>query len=79
MAQVIRNIKAGQKFEIIDNTVGGFEIGCIVEALNNIENVESWAGYFKWIGGYKPSYIKDINIALTQNVQDLKRFKGKIK
>lgn len=79
MAQRIVNIKAGQKFKIIDNTVGGFEIDCIVEALNNIENVEGWAGHFKWIGGYKPSYVEDKNIALTQNVQDLKRFKGKIK
>lgn len=79
MAQVIRNIKAGQKFKIVDNTLGGFEIDCIVEALNNIENVEGWAGHFKWIGGYKPSYVEDKNIALTQNVQDLKRFKGKIK
>ena len=79
MAQVIRNIKAGQKFEIIDTSYHGFDIGCIVEALNNIENVKSWAGHFKWIGGYKPSYVKDENIALTQKVQDLKRFKGKIK
>ena len=78
MAQVIRNIKAGQRFEIIDMQINGFEIGCIVEALDNTKNIGMFAGRFKWIGGYKPEYgYKEI--ILSQNVQDLKRFKGKIK
>ena len=79
MAQVIKNIKAGQRFEIIDVSCGGFDVGCIVEALDDIKNVERLAGNFKWIGGYKPAYMKNGDIVLWQNVQDLKRFKGKIK
>lgn len=76
MAQDIRNIKAGQKFLVIDMQINGFEIGCIIEALDNTTNVEIFAGRFKWIGGFKPAYYNKI---LGQNVQDLKRFKGKIK
>lgn len=78
MEQEIRNIKNGQKFEIIAMHINGFEIGCIVEALDNITNVKMFAGNFKWIGGFKPNYEYERTI-LGQNVQDLKRFKGKIK
>ena len=79
MAQKIVNIKAGQKFIIVDNSLGGFEVGCIVEALCDRDNVNCNAGYFKWIGGYEP---KDYNykiVELTHNKVDLKRYKGKIK
>lgn len=79
MRQVIKNIKAGQKFEIIGESCNGFDIGCIVEALNDINNVEYYAGDFKWIGGYKPTTFIYKTIVLGQNVKDLKRFKGKIK
>ena len=81
MAQAIRNIKAGQRFEIINVTIGGFDKGCIVEALVNKENIEedSFAGIFKWVGGFEPNYYNYKNAKLSQSVQDLKRFKGKIK
>ena len=84
MVQAIKNIKAGQKFTIVEMSCGGFDIGCIVEALDDIENVTRQAGNFKWIGGYKPTYVEysiinNKEIILIQNVEDLKRFKGKIK
>lgn len=80
MAQVIRNIKAGQKFEVVEMNIGGFDTGCIIEALDNIDNVKDIAGEFKWIGGVKPIYIyDDENITLTQKTIDLKRYRGKIK
>ena len=79
MAQRIVNIKAGQKFIIVDVSCGGFEMDCIVEALSDRDNVYSNAGYFKWIGGYKPEGYDYKIIELTQNKVDLKRYKGKIK
>ena len=79
MAQKIVNIKAGQKFIIVDNSCEGFEVGCIVEALCDRDNVSHNAGYFKWIGGYEPEGYNYKIVELTQNKVDLKRYRGKIK
>ena len=79
MTQAIRSIKTGQLFEVVEMSCHGFEIGCIIEALDDTTNVEEYAGNFKWIGGFKPSSYGYKDIVLRQNVQDLKRYKGKIK
>ena len=79
MAQRIVNIKAGQKFIIVGVSCRGFEVDCIVEALSDRDNVDSNAGYFKWIGGYKPKGYDYKIVVLRQNKVDLKRYKGKIK
>ena len=79
MAQRIVNIKAGQRFIIVNESCGGFEKGCIVEALCDRDSVHYNAGYFKWIGGYEPEYYDCRIVELTQNKVDLKRYRGKIK
>ena len=76
MAQRIVNIKAGQRFLVIDKEEIGFKENTIVEALESINNIdENMWFYCKWIGGNK-NYM---NIALKQNIEHLKRYKGKIK
>ena len=76
MAQDIRNIKAGQRFLVIDKKENGFNEGTIVEAIESIKNIneEKWFAC-KWIGGTK----KFTSIMLKQKIEHLKRFKGKIK
>ena len=77
MAQVIRNIKVGDKFIII-NTTTGFEYGVVVESLGeelNITNDESRFIRCKYVSG--ESEYK--TIWLWQKTVDLKRYKGKIK
>ena len=76
MKQDIRNVKAGQRFLVIDKENKGFKEGTIVEALESkdITEEDQWFRC-KWIGGterYK-------NITLGQKIEHLKRFKGKIK
>ena len=39
MAQAIRNIKAGQRFLVIDKENEGFTEGTIVKALESINNI----------------------------------------
>ena len=78
MAQAIRNIKAGQKFIIIDNLIEGFPIGAIVEATQTTMNCKGSAGDFKLIGGVDENYLYR-DIELRQRVCELKRYKGKIK
>ena len=87
MKQDIRNIKAGQRFLVIDKENKGFKEGTIVEALESKDNIGEndwfrckWVGendWFrcKWVGGN--DWYKDI--VLDQSVEQLKRFKGKIK
>lgn len=79
MAQAIKNVKAGQLFEVVGMSCKGFDLGCIIKALDDITNVKRTAGDFKWVGGFRPSGYNCENIVLTQNVQDLKRYRGKIK
>ena len=76
MAQAIKNIKAGQRFLVIDKKEDGFKEGTIVEALESKDNVSD-AYWFscKRVGGTE-HYI---NITLKQSTKHLKRFKGKIK
>ena len=78
MAQAIRNIKAGQKFIIIDNIIGGFPIGAIVEAQETTMKCKESAGVFKLIGGVDENYAyRELNF--NQRVSELKRYRGKIK
>ena len=76
MAQAIKNIKAGQRFLVIDKEEIGFKENAIVEALESKNNIDEniWF-YCRWIGGDK-SYMDKI---LMQNIKHLKRYKGKIK
>lgn len=79
MAQVIRNIKAGQLFEVIGRKSSGFQVGSIIKANEstiNIKDKYKFVGQFSWIGGSGEIY-KDITLA--QKTIDLKRHKGKIK
>lgn len=79
MAQAIRNIKAGQLFEVIGNKSNGFKIGSIVEANGtamNIKDENDYVGDFNWVGGYGSEYKR---YTLCQKTIDLKRYKGKIK
>ena len=76
MKQDIRNIKAGQRFLVIDKENKGFKEGTIVEPLETKDNIgeNDWFRC-KWVGGN--DWYKDI--VLDQSVEQLKRFKGKIK
>ena len=77
MAQVIRNVKVGDKF-IVNAETTGFEYGVIVESITeskNISNKEDEWIMCKYIGG--ESSCK--NRKLWQKTVDLKRYKGKIK
>lgn len=81
MAQAIKNVKAGQKFLVIDKSGVGFEEGCIVESLDTIDTIDNlkqddWINNMKYIGGYNSKYKEAI---LAQKIKHLKRFKGKIK
>lgn len=78
MAQAIRNVKAGQKFLVIDKSGVGFEKGCIIESSIDRINLkeDDWICNMKYVGGYNSKYKKTI---LSQKVKHLKRFKGKIK
>ena len=77
MAQVIRNVKIGDKF-IVNAETAGFEHGVVVESLSeelNITNDESRFIRCKYVSG--ESNWK--NLGLWQKTVDLKRYKGKIK
>lgn len=76
MAQAIKNIKAGQRFLVIDKKEDGFKEGTIVKALESKDNVSD-AYWFscKRVGGTEE--YKDLT--LNQTIKHLKRFKGKIK
>lgn len=76
MAQAIKNVKAGQRFLVVDKKDEGFKEGTIVEALESIDNKDkSYWFRCKWVGGTK-KYQKCV---LGQKIEHLKRFKGKIK
>lgn len=78
MTQRIVNIKAGQKFIVVQNTSCGFPKGCIVEALWDSKDCGKVVHGLKWVGGYEPEYTyKQVN--LSHYTVDLKRYKGKIK
>ena len=78
MAQRIVNIKAGQKFIVVQNTSSGFPEGCIVEALWDSKDCGEVVQGLKWVGGYEPEPAYK-RVALAHNKVDLKRYKGKIK
>ena len=78
MEQKIVNIKAGQKFIIIDNAINGFPIDAIVEAQETIRNCRGSAGIFRLIGGVDENHHWR-ELELNQRVSDLKRYRGKIK
>ena len=76
MAQAIKNIKDGQKFLVIEEKGSGFCEGTIVEALLSIYDIDKNMWFpCKWVGGTK----KYTNVILSQKIEHLKRFKGKIK
>ena len=78
MAQRIVNIKAGQKFIIVQNTSSGFPEGCVVEASKDIKDCGKIVQGLKWVGGYEPDDVYK-RVDLAHNAVDLKRYKGKIK
>ena len=78
MAQRIVNIKAGQKFIVVQDTTNGFPEGCIVEALSDIKDCGRVVRGLRWVGGYEPKPIYK-QADLTHLTVDLKRYKGKIK
>ena len=76
MAQAIRNIKAGQRFLVIDKEDKGFKEGTIVEALESKDNISDTYWFnCKWVGGTNMFS----GLVLGQSIKHLKRFKGKIK
>ena len=78
MAQRIVNIKAGQKFIVVQDTTNGFPEGCIVEALSDIKDCGNVVRKLKWVGGYEPDDVYK-RVDLAHHTVDLKRYKGKIK
>ena len=78
MAQRIVNIKAGQRFIIIQNTTSGFPEGCIVEALWDSKDCSKVVRGLKWVGGHEPDDVYKQSV-LGHHTVDLKRYKGKIK
>ena len=77
MAQVIRNVKIGDRFTVNAET-NGFEYGVVVESLSeelNITNDESRFIRCKYVSG-KSNYK---TIWLWQKTVELKRYRGKIK
>ena len=78
MAQRIVNIKAGQKFIVVQDTSNGFPKGCIVEALGDIKDCGYTVQGLKWVGGYEPDDVYK-RVDLAHHTVDLKRYKGKIK
>lgn len=78
MAQIIRNVKAGQKFIVVQNTSGGFPEGCIVEALWDSKDCGKVVQGLRWVGGYELEHVYR-QVALSHHTVDLKRYKGKIK
>ena len=76
MAQDIKNVKVGQRFLVIDKEEKGFREGTIVEAIESIDSINKnyWFSC-KWVGGTE--LYQDIT--LSQKIEHLKRFKGKIK
>ena len=77
MAQVIRNVKVGDKF-IVNAETTGFEYGVIVESISeekNIHNKEVRNIRCKHVSG--ESRWK--NLELWQKTVDLKRYRGKTK
>ena len=78
MAQRIVNIKAGQKFIVVQNTTSGFPEGCIVEALWDSKDCSKVVRGLKWVGGHEPDDVYKQSV-LGHHPVDLKRYKGKIK
>ena len=78
MEQRIVNIKAGQRFIIIQNTTNGFPEGCIVEALSDIKDCGRIVQGLRWVGGYEPKPVYK-QVDLAHHTVDLKRYRGKIK
>ena len=75
MAQVIRNVKIGDKF-IVNAETTGFEHGIIVESITESKNISGKKHIrCKYVSG--ESQWK--NLELWQKTVDLKRYKGKIK
>ena len=77
MAQRIVNIKAGQKFIVVQDTSDGFPEGCIVEALRDIKDCRNVVIGLKWVGGYEPDDVYK-RLDFAHHTVDLKRYKGKI-
>lgn len=77
MAQVIRNVKIGDRF-IVNAETTGFEYGVIVESISeekNIHNEEVRNIRCKYVSGES----KWKNLEFWQKTIDLKRYGGKIK
>ena len=77
MAQVIRNVKVGDKF-IVNDATTGFEYGVVVESLSEARNITNDERRFircKYVSG--ESNYK--TIWLWQKTVELKRYRGKIK
>ena len=74
MAQAIRNIKAGQRFLVIDERCEGFYKGTIVEALESVDGISKDYWFrCKWVGGTEIYQ----NIKLNQKIEHLKDLKEK--
>ena len=78
MAQRIVNIKAGQRFIVVQNTSNGFPDGCIVEALQDNKDCRYVVKGLKWVGGHEPDDVYK-RVDLAHHTIDLKRYRGKIK
>ena len=78
MAQRIVNIKAGQKFIVVQNTSSGFPKGCVVEALWDSKDCGKVVHGLKWVDGYEIEY-EHKQVDLSHYTVDLKRYKRKIK
>ena len=77
MAQVIRNVKIGDKFVVTGGTAG-FEHGVIVKSLGEELNIsDNKRRFIRCIYVSGESQWKDLE--LWQKTVDLKRYKGKIK
>ena len=77
MAQVIRNVKVGDKF-IVNVETTGFEYGVIIESTTELKNISNKGEEYircKYVSG--ESLWK--NVELLHKTVDLKRYKGKIK
>ena len=77
MAQVIRNVKVGDKF-IVNAETTGFEYGVIVESISELKNISNKGEEYircKYVSG--ESQWK--NLELWQKTVNLKRYRGKIK
>ena len=77
MAQVIRNVKVGDKF-IVNAETTGFENGVIVESISEEKNIHN-----KEVRNIRCKYVSGEsrwkNLELWQKTVYLKRYRGKIK